>query len=185
MTVLSVAVETPRHTRVAGLLDYASEQPLAPGTLVRVPLGRRDVPGIVWPRPADAAPPPEGLRPVTAALASLPPLGETWRALVEFAAGYYQRGVGELALAVLPPELRKLDDTQLARRFKRLAGLPAPAAAPMPERPALSAGSAGSAAAGGASRVCRRFSRRASWVSSSLRSSGGSTASASSPTLRW
>ena len=137
MTVLSVAVETPRHTRVAGLLDYASEQPLAPGTLVRVPLGRREVPGIVWPRPADAET-SEGLRPLAAALTSLPPLGETWRALVEFAAAYYQRGVGELALAVLPPELRKLDDTQLARRLKRLAEQARPAEAAMPDRPALS-----------------------------------------------
>ena len=136
MTVLSVAVETPRHTRVAGLLDYASEQPLAPGTLVRVPLGRREVPGVVWPRPPDSAP-SDGLRPISAALASLPPLPEHWRALVEFAAGYYQRGVGELALSVLPPELRKLDDTQLARRLKRLAA-PEPTAAAAPERPALS-----------------------------------------------
>lgn len=138
MTVLSVAVETPRHTRVAGLLDYASEHVLAPGTLVRVPLGRREVPGLVWPRGADA-PPSEGLRPIAAALTSLPPLGEHWRALVEFAAGYYQRGVGELALAVLPPELRKLDDTQLARRLKRLGAVEPPAAGPTPERPALSA----------------------------------------------
>jgi len=138
VTVLSVAVETPRHTRVAGLLDYASEQPLAPGTLVRVPLGRREVPGIVWPRPADAEP-TEGLRPLAAALTSLPPLGAAWRELVEFAAAYYQRGVGELALSVLPPELRKLDDTQLARRLKRLAGAPPPAAGAPPERPSLSA----------------------------------------------
>ena len=43
--VLAVAVETPRHSSVGGLLDYASEQPLPPGTLVRVPLGRREVPG--------------------------------------------------------------------------------------------------------------------------------------------
>ena len=124
---VAVAVETPRHTRVSGLLDYASEQPLAPGTLVRVPLGRRDVPGLVWERATDAGPPPVVLRPIAIALTALPPLRAEWRALVEFAAAYYQRGVGELALAVLPPELRKLDDTQLARRLKRLAAA-APAA---------------------------------------------------------
>ena len=43
-----------------------SEQPLAPGTLVRVPLGRREVPGIVWQRRADGAPPAAGLRPLAA-----------------------------------------------------------------------------------------------------------------------
>jgi primosomal protein N' (replication factor Y) (superfamily II helicase) len=136
---VAVAVETPRHTSVSGLLDYASEQPLAPGTLLRVPLGRRDVPGLVWERHPDAGPPPAELRPVTLALTALPPLGADWRALVAFAAAYYQRGVGELALAVLPPELRKLDDTQLARRLKRLASLPMPPAAVEPAQPELSA----------------------------------------------
>lgn len=129
--VLSVAVETPRHSAVGTLLDYSHGAVLAPGTLVQVPLGRREVPGIVWDRPAwaggaagaasgtPAAAP--GLRPLLQVLDALPPLGAPWRALVDFAASYYQRGVGELALAVLPPELRRLDATQLARRLKRLA----------------------------------------------------------------
>jgi primosomal protein N' (replication factor Y) len=135
---VAVAVETPRHTSISGLLDYTSPQPLAPGTLVRVPLGKRDVPGLVWEADPGAAAPPAALREVAVALSALPPLGADWRALVEFAAAYYQRGVGELALAVLPPELRKLDDTQLARRLKRLAALkPAEAGTP-PPLPALS-----------------------------------------------
>ena len=136
---MAVAVETPRHTSVSGLLDYASDQALPPGTLLRVPLGRREVPGLVWERRADAAPPPAELRHVVVALTALPPLGDDWRALVDFAAAYYQRGVGELALAVLPPELRKLDETQLARRLKRLASLPTPPAADAPALPDLSA----------------------------------------------
>lgn len=134
---VSVAVETPQHAAIGALLDYTSEQPLAPGTLVRVPLGQRDVPGIVWHRHGDAAPDDARLRPVVEALASLPPLDDAWRRLIEFAAGYYQRSVGELALAVLPPELRKLDDTRLARRVAKLQRLPPPPAAPEPERPPL------------------------------------------------
>ncbi len=135
-SMLAVAVETPRHSAVGGLLDYASERPLEPGTLLRVPLGRREVAGLVWPRAADAMPPAGELRTVAAVLSALPPLGADWRALVAFAAAYYQRGIGELALAVLPPELRKLDDTQLARRVARLqrwSGAPAPAEAPRPQ----------------------------------------------------
>ncbi len=136
---VAVAVETPRHTSVSGLLDYASEQPLAPGTLVRVPLGKRDVPGLVWEPGSEAEDAPPVLRPVTVALTALPPLGTEWRALVAFAAAYYQRGLGELALAVLPPELRKLDDTQLARRLKKLASAqPAAATQPPPALPELS-----------------------------------------------
>ena len=138
---LAVAVETPRHSAVSGPLDYRSEQPLPPGTLVRVPLGRREVPGVVWPRAEGALidTPADRIKPITTALTALPPLDARWRALAEFAAAYYQRGVGELALSVLPPELRKLDDIQLARRLKRLTPPPAAAGAAPPERPTLSA----------------------------------------------
>ncbi len=136
---VTVAVETPRHSAVGGLLDYRAAHDLPAGTLLRVPLGRREVPGLVWDRPMQAAEPPAELRPVSAVLGALPPLPADWRALVEFAAGYYQRGVGELALAVLPPELRRLDNTQLARRRAKLA------------RPSLPAAAAAAAAAGAAS----------------------------------
>jgi primosomal protein N' (replication factor Y) (superfamily II helicase) len=114
-----VAVDAPQHTGLSGPLDYTSGHPLHPGTLVVVPLGRREVPGVVWhgtPEPD----PSVALRPVTLALQSLPPLGAHWRELVDFTAAYYQRGTGEIALSVLPPELRKLDDAQLANRTKKL-----------------------------------------------------------------
>ena len=127
MQVVTVAVDTPQHAGVASLLSYLSESSLALGTLVNVPLGRREVPGIVWHAAAGApsAVVEAQLKPVLQVLASLPPLSLTWLTLVDFAAAYYQRGVGELALAVLPPELRKLDDAALARRFKRWLAEPA------------------------------------------------------------
>jgi primosomal protein N' (replication factor Y) (superfamily II helicase) len=142
---LPVAVEAPRHSGVGALLSYLSEQPLAPGTLVSVPLGRRQVPGLVWdalPRPSADALPAEALRPISAVLDALPPLAAEWRALIQFAADYYQRGVGELALAVLPPELRKLDNVRLARRIARLCRPeprpePSPAASAPVQRPVL------------------------------------------------
>jgi primosomal protein N' (replication factor Y) len=127
---LQVAVEAPQHTGLSGPLDYTSERPLAPGTLVRVPLGHREVPGIVWDG-GSAADPGVGLRPIGTALPALPPLDAAWRDLVDFAAAYYQRSTGEVALSVLPPELRKLDDAQLANRIqklrKALAGTPSSA----------------------------------------------------------
>lgn len=119
----SVVVATPAHSGVGVSLSYRSESPLAPGTLVRVPLGSREVLGVVW----DCAEhPPEGLseaqtRAVAGVLDGLTPLNGRWRQLVQFAARYYQRGLGEVALAALPPPLRELDNTQLARRLKRLA----------------------------------------------------------------
>ncbi|HEY8709979.1 MAG TPA: DEAD/DEAH box helicase family protein, partial [Burkholderiaceae bacterium] len=133
-----MAVEAPHHTGLAAPLDYTSERTLPAGTLVRVPLGRREVSGIVWDGAAGAAGPLE-LRPISVALESLPPLGASWRELVDFAASYYQRSTGEIALSVLPPELRKLDDAQLANRIEKLhKSLDAPSSAdPAPMAPAL------------------------------------------------
>ncbi len=136
-TTVAVAVEAPQHTGLTQPLDYLSERPLAPGTLVRVPLGRRDVAGLVW--PASGVPPAgTALRPLRQVLDALPPLGPAWCALVQFTALYYQRNIGEVALAVLPSELRKLDNEQLANRIAKLQRTlqqpPTPLAAePLPE----------------------------------------------------
>lgn len=119
LSVIQVAVEAPTHTGLGAPLDYLSDRSLSSGTLVRVPLGKREVTGIVW-RAERSEPAPGELKAVTEALAALPPLGDAWCELVAFAAGYYQRGVGELALAVLPPELRKLDDRQIASRIAKV-----------------------------------------------------------------
>jgi primosomal protein N' (replication factor Y) len=136
--IVKVAVDAPQHTGLAAPLDYSSEHPLAPGTLVSVPLGKRQVPGIVWHGEVDIEP-AVVLRPVSQALDALPPLGAAWRALVDFAAAYYQRSTGEIALSVLPPELRKLDNAQLANRIKKLhkALAAQPPAAPATDAPAL------------------------------------------------
>jgi primosomal protein N' (replication factor Y) (superfamily II helicase) len=56
------------------------------------------------------------LKPIAEVIEAIKPLAPDWLRLVEFAAGYYQRGLGELALSVLPPELRKLDARQVAQR---------------------------------------------------------------------
>jgi primosomal protein N' (replication factor Y) len=120
---IEVAVQTPAHSGVGDLLTYRSPVALPPGTLVRVPLGRREVLGVVWqsnvPEP-DLA--PQAIRDVTLALEGLPPLDARWRQLMAFAAQYYQRSLGEMALSSLPPQLRELDNTQLARRLKKQAG---------------------------------------------------------------
>jgi primosomal protein N' (replication factor Y) len=108
-----------------GALDYLGPEGLAPGTLVRVPLGRRVVTGVVWQAGGgvasglDALPISE-LKSVIEVLEGLPPLPPAWRQLVQFASGYYQRSLGEMALMVLPPELRQLDALQWGRRLKRL-----------------------------------------------------------------
>jgi primosomal protein N' (replication factor Y) len=137
---VAVVVETPQHAGLGSTLDYRCERPLAPGTLVRVPLGRRQVPGLAWDRAPGAALDAALVKPVGDVLDSIAPLPRAWRELVAFAAGYYQRGLGELALAVLPPELRKLDATQLSRRVARLRTTPVPPRTEEPGAPALNPG---------------------------------------------
>jgi len=120
---LDVAVPTPAHSALGDLLSYGSDAPLAPGTLVRVPLGRREVLGVVWAATIDDGGSAEGiaLRPVASVLDALPLLAPGWMDLVAFSARYYQRAIGEVALAALPPQLRELTAEQLARRLRRRA----------------------------------------------------------------
>jgi primosomal protein N' (replication factor Y) len=117
--IAHIAVQTPAHSAVGELLSYACEEALAPGTLVRVPLGRRELLGVVWEPPADPPPLPEGmeLRSVACVLPGIAPLDAGWRRLVAFAAHYYQRSVGEIAVTALPPQLRDMTAEQLARRL--------------------------------------------------------------------
>jgi primosomal protein N' (replication factor Y) len=120
---LGVLVETPQHSGLIGPLDYGHDRDLPMGTLVRVPLGRRTVTGVVWVDAAGASPDSawamDQLKPIHEVLPDLPPLPPAWCQLVKFAAGYYQRSLGEMAMMVLPPELRQLDAVQWARRIKR------------------------------------------------------------------
>ena len=121
-----VAVATPAHSNVGEPLTYLSPDRLLPGTLVRVPLGKRDVLGVVWEDPyqgdVDKSPQlPAGVkaRPITGVLEGIAPLDASWRKLTAFASRYYQRALGEVALAALPPQLRDLTPDQMARRLRR------------------------------------------------------------------
>ena len=118
-TVIPVLVDAPRHAALTAALSYRSQHPLAPGVLVRVPFGRREVAGVTW-HDGSAGAAPDALRDIAEVCDALPPLTADWRALVEFAASYYQRSVGEVALAVLPPELRRLGPDAIADRIRRL-----------------------------------------------------------------
>ena len=117
--VVPVLVDAPRHAALAPALSYRSQHLLVPGVLVRVPFGRREVAGLTWSEgSADEA--PAELRDIAEVCDGLPPLDDDWRALVEFAASYYQRSVGEIALAVLPPELRRLGREASTEQILRL-----------------------------------------------------------------
>ncbi|MSP36325.1 MAG: primosomal protein N' [Limnohabitans sp.] len=118
---LDVAVSAPAHSQVGGLLTYVTDLPVSVGQLVRVPFGNREVLGVVWGVHTTA---PDilsthTLRQVIAVLEGVASLSAHWLQLVQFTAHYYQRSLGEVAMAALPPQLRDLTPVQLARRFKK------------------------------------------------------------------
>ncbi len=151
--IVSVIVHTPAHSGLVDVLSYASEEMLPTGTLVRVPLGKRELMGVVWDAThlddvttsKDASDKSTdktelALRPIASVLGGLAPLNTHWCDLVRFAAHYYQRSVGEVALAALPNQLRELSAEQWTRRLTRkskasdshpsLEALPVPASTP-------------------------------------------------------
>lgn len=136
--LVSVVLQTPAHSPLSGPLRYRSAEPLAPGSLVRVPLGQRELLGVVWDPSSPAEEPdtpPDKLKDVRAVLGGLPPLSAHWRQLVRFAATYYQRALGEVALAALPPQLRTLNEQQMQRRLRRKPAAPVAADAAGPAAP--------------------------------------------------
>ena len=119
---LSVLVAAPAHAALGSVLTYRSAVALPAGTLVRVPLGKRETLGIVWDAQAEEATgelEPSRMREVAAVLDGIAPLPANWRQLIRFTAQYYQRSVGEVALAALPPQLRELQPAQWQRRLRR------------------------------------------------------------------
>ena len=105
-------------------------EPPQPGTLVSVPFGRRQVVGLVCEVTAHSDVPADKLRALDSICDACPPLSAEWLALAAFAADYYQRGLGEVALPALPQALR--DPSRWARLLapqERYSLLPAGRAA--------------------------------------------------------
>ena len=76
------------------------------GRRVLVPWGRTQRVGLVTAVVSESALSPERLRSVDRCLLDLEPLPSRWLELVQFAASYYQVGLGELALPAIPALLR-------------------------------------------------------------------------------
>ncbi len=117
--VIAVVVALPAHVSLSTqVLHYSHSAYLEAGTLVRVPLGKREVLGIVW---DDAEKPSTEvtLRAISHVFCSLPALDINWRNLITFTAQYYHRSLGEVALSALPPQLRNSTAEQLTKRLKK------------------------------------------------------------------
>jgi len=124
--ILSVALDTPLNS----VFDY--RWPCAPGEeprvgqLATVNFARRDVVGLIVEVKQTTDVPADKLKDALAVRCQLAPLSPAWMALAAFAADYYQRPLGEVALPGLPKNLRVQGTVNLDRALKKLAK-PAPA----------------------------------------------------------
>ncbi|HEY8608670.1 MAG TPA: primosomal protein N' [Noviherbaspirillum sp.] len=135
---LTVALDTP----LATCFDYRwqGEERAAPGQLVLVPFGRRQEVGVVVGVGARSEVPADKIKDVLALRTQLAPLPPDWIALCAFAADYYQRPLGEVAVPSLPKNLRATTTVALDRALKKLAkAVPAEAAAAGQAPPELNA----------------------------------------------
>ncbi|MCM1128716.1 MAG: primosomal protein N' [Alistipes senegalensis] len=118
--ILRVAIDTP----LDNYFDYrwvpASEGEVAPqaGQLALVPFGRRKVMGLIVDVMEKTEVPEARLRDVIAVRREVMPVSSRWMDLCRFAAGYYQRPLGEVALPSLPKNLRTEKTVSLARALK-------------------------------------------------------------------
>ncbi|MFC4930697.1 primosomal protein N' [Massilia sp. GCM10023247] len=124
--ILQIALDTPLNS----VFDYGwpYEGDVAPqvGQLALVSFGRREVVGLIVAIAAESDVPADKLKNAIAVRDQLTPLSPQWLALAGFAADYYQRPLGEVALPGLPKNLRVPSTVALDRALKKMAKLPPP-----------------------------------------------------------
>ncbi|GGE75020.1 primosomal protein N' [Massilia psychrophila] len=127
--ILTIALDTPLNS----CFDYRwpcapGAEPLA-GQLAQVSFGHREVVGLIVNVGDRTDVPADKLKDAIAVRSQLTPLSGDWLALAAFAADYYQRPLGEVALPGVPKNLRVLTTVALDRAIKKLAKLGASGAA--------------------------------------------------------
>lgn len=139
--ILQVVIDAPLDT----VFDYrwvpSAGEALVPqpGHIAIVPFGRREVAAIIVAVVEHSALNPAQIKNVLAVRSELQPLPTEWLDLCRFAAAYYQRPLGEVALPALPKKLRAANPVSLTRALKKIAAPKADTADPgaQSESPAL------------------------------------------------
>jgi primosomal protein N' (replication factor Y) len=141
MRYVRVALDVPLAQLGASLFDYAIDPGNATavqvGSWVVVPWGRTRRIGLVMELAARSDIDAARVRPMHGVIADAPMLDRAWFELVRFAAGYYHRGLGEVALPAIPKLLRtppapRARGSVFARARERFAGVPPPPASTPP-----------------------------------------------------
>src|SRR3954463_222034 len=106
MSIVRVAVDVPLDDHYDFL---AGEGPLPPeGALVVVPFGRTKKVGVVVGLANESEVPRAKLKPIEGVVPDVPPISAESLEILRFCASYYQRPLGEVIAASLPPRLRQV-----------------------------------------------------------------------------
>ena len=118
--ILQIALDTPLDS----LFDYrwACEPGSEPevGQLALVNFGRREAVGLIVAVKHETDVPADKLKDALAVRSQLSPLPARWIALARFAAAYYHRPLGEVAMPGLPKNVRLSTTVALDRALKKL-----------------------------------------------------------------
>jgi primosomal protein N' (replication factor Y) len=111
LSIVRVALDVPLDE----CFDFlAGEPPAGVGSIVVVPFGRTRKVGVVVQSAASSQVPAARLKAIERVVDDVPPLDDEALELYRFCASYYQRPLGEVIAASLPPRLRQVERRRLA-----------------------------------------------------------------------
>ena len=117
--ILRVALDLPTlavENDGENLYDYRWGGSAVVGQRAIVPFGARTLIGLVVEIASNTKVSPDRLRDAAALLDDVTPFPEAWFALIRFAANYYQRSFGEVALPALPSWFRRADRYRVSQQ---------------------------------------------------------------------
>lgn len=125
--IVKIALDTPLDFAFDYRWSRSDAEPAwpQPGQLAVVSFGRREVVGIIVAVGGQTEVPADKLKDVVALRVQLAALSAAWLALCAFAADYYQRPLGEVAIPGIPKNLRAIKTIALDRALKKLDKLDA------------------------------------------------------------
>ena len=120
--ILKVVIDTPLDTTFDYRWTQTATDSALPhvGQFVRLPFGRREVTGLILEVLDSSDVNEDKLRDVIELRHQIAPLSAEWIALCQFAADYYHRPLGEVALPGVPKHLREAKPASIEKALKKI-----------------------------------------------------------------
>ncbi len=120
--IIQVAIDVPIDNHFDYRYRTKQDDQKVPqvGQLVEVPFGHRLMIGLVIGVDQPSSVPPERLKEIESCYDNIPCFNKAWLDLCYFAASYYHRTMGEVALAALPKSIRQKKRRSIEKALKAL-----------------------------------------------------------------